>query len=214
MIAFWILMATTLAHTPPASSAETLLSRMRARQTELGSLRARLEQTKSYPQLGLEDPPERGHLYLVRSGKSSKVRVEIESPDARILTVKDGSYLLYQPRIRQAVSGKVSAVSKKGLFSGVLMGSPDALDELEKSYQVRELDGHRLEFSARPGAEVYCRRIELWVDKRLLLPIRQTCEETNRSVITFSLSELETNVPLNAKLFEIELPPGVERVRN
>ena len=52
------------------------------------------------------------------------------------------------------------------------------------------------------------------MDEKLLLPVRQTCEEANRSVITFSLSELETNVALDAKLFEIDLPPGVERVKN
>jgi outer membrane lipoprotein-sorting protein len=133
----------------------------------------------------------------------------------RVLTVKDGSYLLYQPRIRQAVSGKLgTGTTKTGLFTGVLMGSPEALDELEKGYEAKALDGRRLEFTARPGADVYCRRIELWVDEKLLLPVRQTCEEANRSIITFSLSELETNVALDSKLFEIDLPPGVERVKN
>jgi outer membrane lipoprotein-sorting protein len=214
MIDLWILLTAILSASPSTSSPD-LLSRMRVRQAELESLRARLEQTKSYPQLGLEDPTERGRLYLDRRGRSPKARVEIESPEARILTVKDGNYLLYQPRLRQAVSGKLgTGTTKTGLFSGVLMGSPGALDELENGYEARELDGNRLEFTARPGAEVYCRRIELWLDEKLLLPIRQTCEEANRSVITFSLSELETNVALDAKLFEIELPPGVERVKN
>jgi outer membrane lipoprotein-sorting protein len=210
----WMLLAATLLSTPPTSSPD-LLSRVRARQIDLESLRARLEQTKSYPQLGLEDPPERGRLYVDRRGKSPKARLEIESPETRILTVKDGEYLLYQPRIRQAVSGKAgTGTTKTGLFSGVLMGSPDAMDELEKGYEARQLDDHRLEFTARPHADVHCRRIELWVDEKLLLPIRQICEEANRSLITFSLSELETNVALDAKLFEIELPPGVERVKN
>ena len=37
---------------------------MRARQAKLRSLSADLEQVKSYPQLGIEDPPESGHFFL------------------------------------------------------------------------------------------------------------------------------------------------------
>jgi outer membrane lipoprotein-sorting protein len=198
-----------------------VLERMRVRQTELKSLRADLEQTKSYPQLGIEDPAERGHIYVERRGKSSRVRIEIETPEPRILTVKDESFVLYQPRIRQAVEGKVTSGGKAGLFAGVMTGSAVALEELERSYSLEGLGSiaigdraaHHLRFTALPGVEVHCQRIELFVDDRLLLPIRQTCQEANQSVITFSLSGVETNVPLDQELFEVDIPSGVERVK-
>jgi outer membrane lipoprotein-sorting protein len=200
---------------------ETVLARMQARQTELESLKAVLEQTKSYPQLGIEDPAERGRLYVERRRAGTRVRIEIETPEPRILTVNDKSYVLYQPRIRQAMEGTLGSAGKTGLFAGVLTGTPGALEELERSYSLEGLGttsisgrlAHRLRFTARPGADVHCRRIDVFVDEGLSLPVRQTCEEANGSVITFSLSDLETDVPLDGKLFEIQIPSGVERVK-
>jgi putative ABC transport system ATP-binding protein len=75
----------------------------------------RLEQVKSYPQLGIDDPVEKGFLYF----EAGKMRLEVQEPEVRILVVKDGKYVLYQPRIRQAISGRVEGQGTKGLFPGL-----------------------------------------------------------------------------------------------
>lgn len=208
----------------PSLADDGVLARMRARQSELVSLRARLEQVKSYPQLGIDDPVERGRLYVERTRNGARVRLEIETPEPRILIVKDGAYLLFQPRIRQALEGrlgKLGGAGKTGLFTGILTGSPEALRELERSYSVEQLPDetlgeravHHLRFTGREGAAVHCRRIDLFVDVELSLPLRQVCREANESAITFTLSDVELDVPLDRKLFEIDLPAGVERVK-
>ncbi len=90
-------------------SPEVVLARMRQAQSSVESLSARLEQVKSYPQLGIEDPPERGTFLMARTKRgTTRVRMEIQEPETRILMVADGKYLLYQPRIKQAVEGTVS----------------------------------------------------------------------------------------------------------
>ena len=110
------LAALTLAAADP-SSPELVLARMQKAQSSVESLTARLEQVKSYPQIGIEDPPERGTFTMARTKRgTTRVRMEIQEPETRILTVADGKYLLYQPRIKQAVEGKVSGGGKKGLF--------------------------------------------------------------------------------------------------
>jgi outer membrane lipoprotein-sorting protein len=197
-------------------SPEAILERMRIAQAGLESLKARLEQVKSYPQLGIEDPVEKGFLYF----EGGKMRLEIQEPEVRILVVKDGKYVLYQPRIRQAISGKIEGQGTKGLFPGLLTGSPESFRELEKSYSASDLgeetlDGrrvHHLTFLARPGVPVYCQEIDLFIDTTLLLPVRQKCREANRSEITLTLADVERNAPLERGLFEIEIPDGVERV--
>jgi outer membrane lipoprotein-sorting protein len=202
-------------------SAEIVLQRMKARQAALTSLQARIEQVKTYPQLGIEAPPERGRLSLRRRRTGTSVRMEIEEPERRILVVKEGRYLLYQPRIRQVMEGAVQDSSAKSLFSGVLTGSPEAMTELERSYSIgsdepSELSGrkvHRLRFDARPGAAVYCQRIEIFVDDRTFLPLGQSCREANDSVVTFSLSDVETDIELDDDLFEVAIPEGVERLK-
>ena len=221
MISVWFALVTAATATD-GPSPEVVLARMREAQLRLSTLSADLEQVKSYPQLGIEDPAERGRIFLARSknGKTS-VRMEISEPEVRILTVVGGEYLLYQPRIKQVLEGKASAGGKKAIFSGILTGSPEALEELERDYRVeRAEDGGSvhsgvvtLRFTARPDTVVYCQILELSVDTTSWLPMRQSCHEPNRSVITFSLDNVTLNVPLDPDVFEVAVPLDVERVR-
>ncbi len=199
-----------------ADAPEEVLERMRVAQAGLETLKARLEQVKSYPQLGIEDPVEKGFLYF----EPGKMRLEIQEPEVRILLVKNGKYLLYQPRIRQAISGKLEGQGTKGLFPGLLTGSSESFRELEKSYSASDrgeeaLDErrvHHLTFRAKPGVAVYCQEIEIFIDTSLMLPVRQKCREANQSEITLTLADIERNTPLARSLFEVEIPDGVERI--
>ncbi len=215
----WSLIASMLFATGAVDAPQRILERMRAAQADLESMKARVEQVKSYPQLGIEDPVEKGLLYF-QPGPPSMFRLEIQEPEIRILAVKDGKYVLYQPRIRQAIVGKLEGQGTKGLFPGLLTGSPESFAELEKSYEASdlgetslgELRAHHLSFTARPGVAVYCQKIELFIDAALLLPVRQKCVEANQSEITLTLSDIERNARLDKGLFEVEIPAGVERI--
>jgi outer membrane lipoprotein-sorting protein len=216
MMMLWSLMAFVLGTAPAVDTSERILERVRVAQAGLESLKARVEQVKSYPQLGIEDPVEKGVLYF----QPGKIRLEIQEPEIRILAVKDDKYTLYQPRIRQAILGKVEGQGTKGLFPGLLTGSKESFQELEKSYEASDLgekalDGrsvHHLSFQAKPGVPVYCQEIELFIDTTLLLPVRQKCREANQSEITLTLSDIERNTPLPKDVFEVEIPKGVERI--
>ncbi len=205
------------------SSPGVVLARMRQAQSNLTTLVAELRQVKSYPQLGIEDPAERGYFYLEHSKNGdTKVKMEIREPEMRILTVRGGEYLLYQPRIKQAVEGKLRGGGKKAMFSGILTGSPAAMGALEEDYhadslglvQLGERSVNQLRFVARQDARVYCQQIDLWIDTTLWLPVQQSCHEANQSVITFTLEDIRLNVPLAKGTFEVEIPSDVERLRN
>ncbi len=212
----WSLIAFVLGFAPAVDSPERILERMRVAQAGLESLKARVEQVKSYPQLGIEDPVEKGVLYF----QPGRIRLEIQEPEIRILAVKDDKYVLYQPRIRQAILGKVEGRGTKGLFPGLLTGSKESFQELEKSYEASDLgekaldarNVHHLSFRGKPGVSVYCQEIELFIDTTLLLPVRQKCREANESEITLTLSDIERNTPLPKDVFEVEIPKGVERI--
>jgi outer membrane lipoprotein-sorting protein len=211
-----MLILVLLAFALGADASQLLLERMRTEQASLRTLKARLEQVKSYPQLGIEDPVEKGFLYF----EPGKMRLEIQEPEVRILVVKDGKYVVYQPRIRQAISGKLEGQGTKGLFPGLLTGSTESFRELEKSYSASDrgeetLDErrvHHLTFRAKPGVPVYCQEIDLFIDTSLLLPVRQKCREANQSEITLTLADIERNTPLERSLFEVQIPYGVERI--
>ncbi len=215
----WSLIASVLVTTPAVDSPERILERVRVAQAGLESLKARVEQVKSYPQLGIEDPVEKGFLYF-QPGRPSKFRLEIREPEIRILAVKDDKYVLYQPRIRQAITGKVESQGTKGLFPGLLTGSAESFSELEKSYQashlgekpLEERSVHHLSFRAKQGVSVYCQEIDLFIDSSLLLPVRQKCREANQSETTLTLLDIERNGSLPKGAFEVAIPEGVERI--
>lgn len=198
---------------PPASDA---LARMRERQQSLRTLAATVEQTKSFPQLGIEDPAERGRLYLERGRNGeTRMRLEITSPETRVLIVDGDGYLLYQPRIKQAVQGAhgKGGAGAKGLFTAVLTGSDEAAVALERDYRVTELEPGHLRFDAKDEASVHCRSVELWLDEATGLPRKQSCHEANRSVISIMLEDVEIDGELPAKIFEVVIPSDVERVK-
>ena len=126
------------------------------------------------------------------------------------------------PGSNRRSKGKLSGGGKKGLFSGILTGSQEALEELERDYGVErvgetvvsEANVIELRFTARANAVVYYQQINLWVDTTSWLPVQQSCHEANQSVITFTLGEVKLNVPLAKDAFDVELPPDVEKVRS
>jgi outer membrane lipoprotein-sorting protein len=196
---------------------EKVLARMREAQKDLATLRARITQVKSYPQLGFEDPEEKGHVYIDRGNKETRFRLDIEEPERRTMLVTSGRYTLYQPRIKQAVVGDVGTAGKKSLFTGILTGSSESMEGLERDYTAESLpetkQRYHLKFVARPGAEVYCQEIELWLDEERWLPFRQTCREANQSLITFTLTDIEVNEKIDPGVFELQLPSDVEKVK-
>ncbi len=204
------------------STVEEVLERMAAAYGSVKSLGAELEQVKSYPQLGMTDPPEKGVLHVKRkSANNLLVRLEIQHPEQRIVTVGDGRYMLYQPRIKQAIEGRVdtkasnsSGTSFMSYFMGDLSGAKKDYDfELVGEEQVGRHQTIHLRLTAMTGGEGYYPQIDLWVDQDLWIPVRQELVEPNRSVTTLEFGDIRINDEINDNVFKIKLPANVERVK-
>ena len=200
---------------------ESVLAEMALASKALTTLQAELVQVKSYPQLSLSDPTERGHIYVERGGKKgTRLRLEIVEPTPRFVAIKDGEYVFYQPKIKQALIGKLGAEAGEGRagFLSYLLGD---LTSAEEDFDIRSLgeeliDGKqtaRLRLSAKPGSESPYLQIDLWVQRGLWLPVRQELTELNRSVTRIELKNISINEKLDESVFELELPRDVDRVR-
>jgi outer membrane lipoprotein-sorting protein len=189
----------------------------------LETLGAELEQVKSYPQLGLTDPPEKGLLYLKRKGGDDlQVRLEIREPEMRIVTVKDdGQYMLYQPKIKQAIEGRVDKSAGEGSGTSFVAYFLGDLTAAKKDYDIVSLgeevigthQTYHLRLTAKSGGNGYYPRIDLWVDQDLWVPVQQEFVEPNRSVTKIRFNGININDEIKDSLFTLELPPDVERVR-
>ena len=204
------------------SNVDNVLQRMAAAYSSVKSLGAELEQVKSYPQLGMTDPPEKGVLRVKRKSENNLlVRLEIQQPEQRIVTVGDGRYMLYQPRIKQAIEGRIdtkasssSGTSFMSYFMGDLSGAKKDYDfEVVGEEQVGRHQTVHLRLTALPGGEGYYPQIELWVDQELWIPVRQELVEPNRSVTTLEFRNIRINDEIKDSVFKIKLPANVERVK-
>lgn len=204
---------------PGQSSAEPVLESMAEAYESLETLQAEMTQVKTYPQLGLSDPPERGRFYVKRENGDTRVRIEIVEPQKRIVTVTKGQYVLYQPKINQAIEGTVRAGQSGGAsFIRYFFGNlGDAREDYEiSSVGQEDVEGRHTEhlhLTAKPAGAGYYREIDLWIDTELWVPVRQRFVEPNQSVIELSFDDIRINAKINDSLFKIDLPPDVERVR-
>ncbi|MFQ5792415.1 MAG: outer membrane lipoprotein carrier protein LolA [Acidobacteriota bacterium] len=202
-------------------SPEPVLKRMAQAYESLASLRANLTQVKSYPQLRLTDPPEKGTLYVKRKGKDgARVRLEIHEPEKRIVTVNEGRYVLYQPKIKQAIEGNVNPKSASGGTSFVSYFLGD-LSQAKEDYAIASLgdepvDGRQtvhLRLTAKPKGKGFYRQIDLWVDNDLGVPVQQEFVEPNRAVVRIRFGDIQTDIAIKDSFFNLKLPPDVERIR-
>lgn len=204
------------------ASVETVLKRMSGTYQSIESLGAELHQVKSYPQLGLTDPPERGVLYVKRKAKEGLlVRLEMLEPEQRIVTVRDGRYMLYQPKIKQAIEGSVDQKAGSGAGTSFMNYFLGDLSNAMKDYDIVSMGDERigergtvhLRLTAKPGGRGYYPRIDLWIDKELWMPVQQEFVEPNRSVTKIRFEGLRFNEEMKNDLFHVNLPKDVERVK-
>jgi outer membrane lipoprotein-sorting protein len=204
------------------SSVEEILERMSGTYQTIESLGAELQQVKSYPQLGMTDPPEKGVLFVKRKAKEELlVRLEMKEPEQRIVTVKDGRYMLYQPNIKQAIEGSVNQMAKSSTGTSFMNYFLGDLSTAMKDYDIvsmgeEDIGKHgtvHLRLTAKSGGNGYYPQIDLWIDKELWIPIQQEFVEPNRSVTKIRFEGLRLNEEIKDNLFDIDLPKDVERVK-
>ena len=169
----------------------------------------------------MSDPAEKGHIYVQRTeNKGTRLRLTILEPEPRSVTLKDGEYVFYQPKIKQALIGKLGTEASGGNvgFLSYLLGD---LTSAEEHFHIRSvgeelIDGKqtaRLRLSAKPGSESPYLQIDLWVQRDLWLPVRQELTELNHSLTRIELKNISINEDLDENVFQLELPRDVERVR-
>jgi outer membrane lipoprotein-sorting protein len=201
---------------------QSVLAEMASASKALTTLEADLVQVKSYPQLSLVDPEEKGHLYVEKTKqKGTRLMLAMVAPEPRSLALRDGEYVFYQPKIKQALIGKVGTEASGGGRAGFLRYLIGDLAAAEEDYDIASLgeelvDGTatiHLRLNAKSGRETPYLRIDLWVQRGLWLPVRQELTELNRSVTRIDLKNIAVNEEIDDGVFELDLPRDVERVR-
>ena len=198
-----------------------ILNRMDANNKGLKSLKSKIQMAKWESVLNETDSREGELQYLPgRSEKQVYVRIDWVKPSAEQLAVAKGSYVLYTPRRKQAIVGKVDSVKgKNSKAGGVLAFMSMTKAQLAENYEVKYVGEESVKSGAKtwhlvltPKKPTSYKSADLWVDANGM-PVQAKIVEKNNDTTTILLSDIQKNVTVKGSVFKISPPKGTAIVQ-
>ena len=201
-----------------AGLVSSVLNRMERNRQSLRSLKASLSMEKYNAQLRDAERYKGLVTYLPGSGRDASVRIEWQSPQHEILTVSNGKYTLFRPRLNMAYVG--NSKSNRNKAGGVLEMMYMTRAQLEARFEpvkdVREetLWGgvSTIHLTLVPKGNASFKYAEIWVDSSGM-PVQTKIVEKNDDATTMRLSSMERNLKIPGDDFNIKLDSTVKIVK-
>jgi len=195
-----------------------ILKRMDDHNKSLSSLRAEVTMVKFNAQLKDSETIVGTTIYRPRPGKDALVRIDWRKPDES-LAVIDKQYIIYRPRIPQAIIGTVDQAKGSAKAGGALSFMSMSKAQLKQNYDIVYLnegtlsDGTKtIHLELTPKTRQKYKNAEIWVDANGM-PVQSKVMEHNGDTTTILLSKLEKNIPIAGENFKIKLPKGLKPVK-
>jgi outer membrane lipoprotein-sorting protein len=201
-----------------AGLVSSVLNKMERNRQSLKSLRSGISMEKYNSQLRDSEKFNGVVSYVPGSGREASVRIEWRSPQHEILTVNNGKFVLFRPRLKMAYVG--SSKSKNNKAGGVLEMIYMSRQQLESRFQplqdVREetLWGgiSTIHLKLVPKGNASFKYAEIWVDGSGM-PVQTKIVEKNDDATTMRLTGLEKNLKISSEDFSQNLD-GVRIVKS
>lgn len=211
--------AFTVIETKAQGPLNELLKRMDAHNKTLASLQASVKMDKFNAQLDEHSLQEGTVKYAPQKGKDARVRIDWMKPVEESLAIGNGEYILYRPRLKQYITGKVSDAKSGG------KGANNALAfinmskaQLKANYDIKYLGKENVSggtetwrLQLTPKNATNYKTAELWVDGNGM-PIQAKVIEKNDDTTTVFLSNLQKNINIKADVFAIKPAKDAKRV--
>lgn len=205
-------------HGQSAGLVSSVLNRMERNRKSLTSLKAVISMEKYNSQLRDAERYTGTILYAPAAAREASVRIEWRSPQHEILTVANGQFILFRPRLGMAYKG--SSKSKSNKAGGVMEMMYMSRQQLEARFQpvqdVREetLWGgvSTIHLTLVPKGNASFKYAEIWIDDSGM-PVQTKVVEKNDDATTIRLRDLEKNVPIASGEFNIKLDSNVRIVK-
>lgn len=225
VLATLIVTAAFAAGSPKAANGQSaglvssVLNRMERNRQSLKSLRSGISMEKYNSQLRDSEKFNGVVSYVPSSGREASVRIEWRSPQHEILTVNNGKFVLFRPRLKMAYVG--NSKSKNNKAGGVLEMLYMSRQQLESRFQplqdVREetLWGgvSTIHLTLVPKGNASFKYAEIWVDSAGM-PVQTKIVEKNDDSTTMRLTGLEKNAKISSDDFSQKLDATVRIVKS
>lgn len=186
-----------------AGLVSSVLNRLEKNRANLKSLRAGINMEKYNSQLGTKDNLTGVVLYLPGAGRSASVRIEWKSPTQEFISVQNGKYVLFRPRLNTVYTGNAGKGAPKGT-SGIMDMLYMSKQQLEAKFQplqdVREetLWGgvSTIHLTLVPKGNAGYKYAEVWIDNSGM-PVQSKIVEKNDDATTMRLVSIEKNAKIS-----------------
>jgi len=155
-------------------------------------------------------------------GKSEKqiyVRIDWTKPIAESLAIANGQYVLYRPKTKQAIIGKVDSAKGNSKSGGALAFMTMSKAQLSANYDVKYAGEETVSSGVNtfhlvltPKAATSYKSADLWVDANGM-PVQAKIVERNNDTTTILLTNIQRNATVNASVFKISPPKGTAIVQ-
>jgi len=213
---FGIFNALTVSEAKAQPILQEILKRMEAHRSNLTSLQASVTMSKFDKVVDETDNYEGSVAYLPLKGKDPLIRIDWTKPAAETFAVAGGKYVIFRPRLKQAIVGKTKEAKGSGKAGGALSFMNMSKDELKTNYTIKYLGQENISGSIptwhlqlTPKTAASYNSAELWVDGNGM-PLQAKVFEKNGDATTVLLSGLQKNVTFNASRFKVDLPKGTK----
>ena len=200
----------------------SILNKMDRNRRTLSSLRAAMTMQKYNAQLRDFEMSSGEVAYIAGQGTNQKVKVEWTRPAREMLSVLNGQYTLYRPRLNQALVGSTKSAKGNAKVSGVLgFGLNASGSQIKNQFDV-ELAGEGTLYDGGPhvwmlkltpkGGASY-KFAEVWVDDNGM-PVQTRVTERNGDSTLVRLTNIQRNARVSPQDIEVALPAGVKIVKS
>ncbi|MGH9898214.1 MAG: LolA family protein [Pyrinomonadaceae bacterium] len=218
-------LAVSVAITPKPARAQgpqlisSIVNRMERNRRDLRSLRASISMEKFNSQLGDKDVYNGVVLYMPGKGRNLYVRVDWNKPQQETLALADGEYVLYRPRIGQALYGNANSNQNK-INNALGFGFNVTPKQLSTSFEQPQYMGEETLYGGiktthiklQPRGSAGYKYVEMWVDMDGM-PVQTKWVEKNDDSTTVHLTAVERNAHVTVEDFHLKLDSNVKKVR-
>lgn len=209
----------TVSETKAQGTLTEVLKRMDEHNKALTSLQASVKMDKYNSQIDEHSLQEGTVKYAPQKGKDALVRIDWIKPVEESLAVGNGEYILYRPRLKQYITGKVSDAKSGGkgannALAFINMSKAQLKANYDVKYFGQETVGGGIptwRIQLTPKNKTNYKTAELWVDGNGM-PIQAKVIENNDDTTTVFLSNLQKNINIKADVFAIKPAKDAKRV--
>ena len=221
-----IITLVAIAATPATASAQSaglitsIINKMERNRREMRTLRSTISMEKYDAQIRDTDKRVGTLLYIPGAGNTQSVRIDWRSPQ-EILSVQDGKYMLYRPRLKTVYEGLVNSSKPNTKVNSVLgFGLNVSQAQLKTSFEpVQYLGDETLwggvqtwHLKLVPKGKANYSYAEIWVDYSGMT-VQAKVIEKNGDATTVRLMDVQRNVQLSKNDFKLDLGADIKRVR-